>query len=391
MTSSEGVQIVDPTLLTGEIGEGIAEASFEEYELFCNHGNTSSRKAGILDPEMYVSALQDPRTIRVEIEGKLMPAAIDIEMGLSMGYEVARAKQYASDQPRISVLSLPITGVSEKASTDILEALKDYNGALYFSDHNGEDGQKLGIGLQERGRNVEERPLLDTNVKNPQAALSLYACDAINTTPKASSEPVTLADIQRVFDEKKRPFIKDPDNAVFIENGANLTEPQLSQIWELYTDRFQFLGENHPISLEDDEASFRYVIAQPNTTVSFKTENGKIVCLSDFTQGFENIYWLNQDFLQNQASNHDPSVATLFFPGIVASPEAHGSSRYVLGLFAEVAGEAGMSARIIFENTNISEEYVPNIVYRVVSSTGTYNVEPPQKLDEVKYRLALLS
>lgn len=391
MASSENIQILDPALQNGEFGEAMGAATFEEYELFCNAGNTSSRKTGILDPDMYLNAMQDSRTITVAIEGKLMPAAVDIEHGLALGYEVERAKQYASDQTRISVLSLPVTGVSEKASEDILDSLRDYTGALYFSDHNGDDGQRVGGGLQNRGRKVEERPLIDTRANNTQAALSLYACDAINKTPNTSGESVTLADIQRVFDEKVRPGIQDPDNAVYIENGANLSEEQLTQIWDLYTNRFQFLGENHPISMEDDEGSFRSVITQPNTTVSFKTEHGRIVCLSDFTQGFENIYWLNQDYLHTQASSHDPSVTTLFFPGIVASPEAHGSSRYVIGLFAQVAGEAGLNARIIFENTNLSEQYIPRIVSTVVNATGMYDVETPQKIDEVKYRLALLS
>lgn len=373
-----------------EGGEGLQLASYEEYVAFCNDGNVTSRKNGILDKDLYFTATEDTRTVSVDIAGRRMPAIVPIEHGLGLGYEVARAKEYAADQADIAVLAIPLTGITEVDLQAIVGGITNYNGALYFSDHNGEDSTLLVSVLEKLGKNYDERPLLDSRAGNSQASLSLYACDAINRET-TSETPVGLAAVQRVFDEEVRPTITDPANAVFIENGANLKEDQLSQIWDLYHKKFQFLGENHPISMEDDEMSFFSVLRQPNTTVAFRCVDGKIVCLSDFTEGFDALYWLNDSFLKETASSNVPGVTNLFFPGIVASEEHQGSSRYVIGLFADMAARAGMSTRVLFENTNLSKLYIPRIVEAVVRHTGKFDVKPPEIVDEVAYRLAIIN
>ena len=159
--------------MSGETGETVPAATFQEYEVFCNNGNTSSRKAGILDEALYNDALQDSRTILVEVSGKTMPLIVDIEHGRGLGYETARAKEYANDQLNISALALPITGLDEHDARAVINGVANYSGALYFSDHNGDDKEVLFNGLSERGRTARERPLLDSRANNSQATLSL--------------------------------------------------------------------------------------------------------------------------------------------------------------------------------------------------------------------------
>ena len=216
----------------------------------------------------------------------------------------------------------------------------------------------------------------------------MYSIDA---TPNVSIEVgsrKSLRDIQVHFDEAVYPNISDPANATLLRPGDSFDEHELAAIWDLYVDRFQFLGEEHPISMEDSQPDFLSIFTDPDTTVSIKYVDGKPVCFTYFTEDFSGLYWLNVPYLEANYATADPSLIPVFFPGIVASKESKGNNaREVIDLFAQGVASVGAGCRIYFENTNFSEQYVPQMVYRAAIARSEYSLSQPTKLDQTDYRL----
>jgi hypothetical protein len=383
----------------GEL-EPIETATFTEYEVICNQYNTGSRKSGILSEEMYGDIIIDPTTSFVIIEGKRIPALFDVSYGLSMGYEVSRAVEYAGGENKnIKCLAVPISCFSESIQKDIVErvaeeAAKEPSGmALYFADPieqgHGVDSEALGKFLPGNMK-YEEIPLLDSRAEYSQASLSLYVCDFTNVKGNNKASATSLSGLQEYYDVHTLKDIDDYENSTLLRRGDSFNESELDEIWRLYQDRFQFLGENHPISMEDTREDFMSIFTSPDTMVSIRYEGGKPVCLTYLVEDFSKLYWLNEKYLEKLQDETDSSRTSIFFPGVVATGAGNNYAAQVIEIFRNAVADAGMDVRVIFENTNLSETYIPKIVFDIVDASGQFHTEYPKKVDEIEYKLIQL-
>ena len=102
----------------------------------------------------------------------------------------------------------------------------------------------------------------------------------------------------------------------------------------------------------------------------------------------DTLYWLNKDFINNNSGNYPDYVTDIFTPGLVSNGTGRSYAPLSIGFFARVADEAGLSANVTYENTNLSKRYVPRIVDRSMGSACRYTTITPSKLIDVEtYRL----
>lgn len=372
-----------------ELHEG-EKLTFEAYEVLCNQNNKSSRKSGILAAEIYDAAMNDPSTITSDFEGVRVPVLVDIKYGLGLGYDEDRAVGYAENDAPVNVLSVPVGDLDEADRQRVIDAIAGAGPrSIFYADNEQRDSTALTAGLAERHVNAEEVPLPNYRCRpeNRQASLSLYVCDVV--TKEVEPGRRSLASVQEHFDTTALPHIDDKANATLLKNGTSFTPEELEDLWRLYEDKFEFLGENHPISMEDTREDFLALISDESVMVSIRYMDNKPVCFTYFTENPENLYWLNQSYLKELGDDR-PDLTPLFFPGIVSSRAAGNHAAEVISLFTHEASAVGLSGRIIFENTNLSEMYVPRIVQGAISQEPNCQVDTPQKVDQTVYRLLSL-
>lgn len=368
------------------------QSDFSFYEQFCNERNGSARKAGILSDEAYEEIIEDPSTLYMIVGEVRVPVLVDIKHGASLGYDIKRSRELAGSNNSVSVLSVPIGDLEPEFQADAIKVVgRSGERSIFFADNEGRDLAVLQQGLEAEGAKPIEQPLVDERARPgyEQASLSLYAMDLV-ATGEVGEQPRKkgLDIVRRHFEEDTLPTISDPGNAVLIRSGESFSDSELEDLWKLYEDRFQFLGEQHPISMEDSKKDFLELFAHPDVLSVVKYTDNKPVCFTFFSENISRMSWLNASFFEKDKATLDPSQTTIFFPGIVASKESRGqNASEVISAFADEVARTQTSFRLYFENTNLSERYIPTIVYRASIGHDEYSLSEARKLDETQYRL----
>ena len=372
---------------------------FNIYKTVCNYSNDGSRRRGILSEESYGEIIDDDTTGYINIGGCLVPALIDISHGWAMGYDVDKCRELASDlSSNIKVLALPIHEFDDDARQQFTDLLVSSNGcALYFSDHNGDESKALSEILDKTEMGHAEKPLIDSRAAkgDEQAAMYLYSCYAEQNPDRGERQRLSLSDVQDYYDKNVEPSYTSDGGAVTTLNmGNRLTSHETEEMWRIYDDMFDFLGgENHPISMQDSKEDFIGMLCSENTMISatYKVgENGinALTCFTFFIDDMDILYWLNKDFIKQNNDNNNDFVTDIFTPGLVSTGTDRNYAPLSIGLFARVADEAGLSANMTFENTNLSKRYIPRFVDHSMSSECRHTLSMPSKLiDGVTYNL----
>lgn len=362
---------------------------FSFYEQFCNERNESARKAGILSDEAYEEIIEDPSTLYMIAGDARIPVLVDIRHGAALGYDPQRSRELAGSEVPVSVLSVPVGDLDPESQADIIEIIgQSGHRSIFFADNEGRDLKALSQGLKAKGVKLTEQPLVDERARpgHEQASLSLFSMDLIAASEQPTKKGLDI--VKRHFEEETLPTIEDPANAVLIRSGESFSDDELEDLWKLYEDRFQFLGEQHPISMEDSKKDFLELFAQSDVLSVIKYAENKPICFTFFSENMSRMSWLNASFFDKDKATLDPSQSTIFFPGIVASKESRGqNASEVIGAFADEVARTQTSFRLYFENTNLSERYVPAIVYRASIGHDEYSLTEARKLDETHYRL----
>jgi len=374
---------------------------FKSYETICNYHNDGSRRRGILSPEMYGDIVQDPSTGFIDVDGSLVPAVIDINHGLSMGYDTLRCKALASDLSQdVRILSLPFHELDDSEKQQVLDLLVSSGDcALYFSDHDGDEPRSLSTELDAKGYSHIEKPLLDERAKgDEQAALYLYSCRAEQTVERGERRKLRLHDVQDYYEQNMGPSYNEDGSALTTLNmGDRLSDEEAEEMWSIYDNMFSFLGgDNHPISMQDSKEDFYSLLRSGNTMISatYKTnENSpdELMCFTYFIDDIDKLYWLNQDFLRKNSDNNPDYVTDIFTPGIVSRGTDKNYAPLSIGFFARAADESGLSTNMTFENTNLSRRYIPRFVDHSMSRECKHmTFKLSESIDEVQYRLWLI-
>lgn len=364
---------------------------------------TGVRKVGMIDRDALQEALADPRTVTATVEdGREVAVMVPIDYAAGAGYDVERCTSeiLPPGHKNETYLYLPtggfLTHVDDREYIQLVNRLAGMGDGYIFSaygerdDPNTSSQAELAALLHDAGKVKTDIPLSDSQSRpgHELASLSLYGMDMPRRDDSQDWEPVAWEDLYSAYERgvAEGKYEHDMENGTVVLRGSDLTDEQVSDMWEVYQDRFEWLGENHPISMEDNKVDFMKVLRSDSTLCSVKFKDGRPVCFADVVGDMDELYWLNGDFL-NDAERMDvaPNQRVVFFPGIVSNGEGSRSSFEVIGLLANVFTDAKAPAKIVFENTNRSENYVPRIVSISVNQTGRAKVEVPQVIDRTYY------
>lgn len=379
--------------------ESLPIVSYRNYETVCNYSNDGSRVRGILSEEMYEIIVEDPSTEFIVVNSQRIPAFIDYKYGMSMGYDPEKCVALAGETEKsIRILSIPVHELDDDGSHRIADLIMADSSYIFFSDHNGDEASKFGSIIQSNGMTFREKPLIDERAAkgDEQAGLYLYSCRGIHDPEQGEQRKVSLKDVRDYFAANYGPETT-PDGKVTtsLMMGDEVTDAQVDELWSIYNNRFDFLGEGHPISMQDTKEEFMELLRSPSVLISAsyaKYEDGseKLMCFTYFIDDIKRIHWLNQGFLEEKFTEmgDSESITNVFTPGVVSVGFDRSYAPLSIGLFAKMGDEAGMSVNVMFENTNLSKKYIPRIVNGTMRRfCDTTIVESPRLLDEVQYRL----
>jgi hypothetical protein len=301
---------------------------------------------------------------------------------------------------------LPTGGLLEAMNHEgyaqLVEQIANAPDAYIFSSYSEDDDYarssqvELGYLLHDAGKDSVDVPLIDSQARpgHEYATLSLYGVDMERPDPSEGLEPTKWSEIYDTYERKvaEGVYEKDLQNGTVLLRGSELTNDNVNDMWDVYLNRFQWLGENHPISMEDNKFDFMKVLRSDNALCSIKFKDGKPVCFTDLIGDTDELYWLNDKFLHDaDKMNLKPGQKVVFFPGIVAAAEGTHGAAEVIGLLTNVFVDANALLKVVFENTNRSESYVPRMVRMGANATGRINAETPVVIDKTIYKCTKFS
>jgi hypothetical protein len=306
-------------------------------------------------------------------------------------YRIAGVEDDLDGQGRVRYFAAPNAPVSRtNVAVVTQELLEQGSGHVFYDRHfSGAVPELLQQAFSEAGLAYDEVKLLDDMATkgNEQASISLYG---FSVDPERPAEPVNSS-IDAWIGEYRSSvaagaYEHDLQNGEVMLKGDEIDDEMYSKMWKLYVDRFQWLGEKHPVSMEDTEHEFSSVLRSPNTVIAASFKDGEPNCFAYMTSDIESVYWLNSDFLHDNTKMHnDKGYDLLFFPGIVANANSTGQAGSVIGLMARTAADANMARYIVFENTNRSEVYIPRLVHGYINRSGRLLIAMPEMLDRTYY------
>jgi len=379
---------------------------YNQYQDLCNNNNTGSRRRGILSGELYQEIIADPNTCFIESINKRIPVLMDIVYGLAMGYDSERCKDSSGKlYATAKILTLPIHELSNDQKNQLANLfMKNGEIALFFSDHNNEESSALCEILNKVGLRYTEKPLVDTRAArgDEQAGLFLYSFVIEQKKERRAVRKLQLIDVFDYYSNIIGPVVTaDGDAVTTLQMGDKINDAEATEMWNLYNNKFDFLGENHPISMQDTKEDFLELLRSESTLIALtrtKDDNGdlnRLTCFVYFIDEIDYLYWLNQEYLRKiivSASEKCENISDIFIPGLVSSGVGQIYSLLPLGLFIKTGDEMGMSACVLYENTNLSKKYVPRIVNSSIRQSCKYSdFTSSAILDKVAYRLWVIS
>ncbi len=360
----------------------------QEYREVCDSLTVGYRRAGIIDAAETEALLQDPVTVYATTTSGVLPVFTAIEHAAGAGYDVPRTHELIGDDENAAAIfyyCLPPLTYDSIVSADAPDVAEGY----VYVDHAAADlttPQVLAAILRDKAFSVEEVPISDDQAAqgNEQASISLYGFH----NPNADfAKTVSLQDISAEYTKGvAEGLYPNEANGPKLFSGDALDTELLEELWSMYQSRFQWLGEQHPVSMEDTKAEFMGLITSPKTMASIYFEAGQPVCFGYFTDELTNIYWLNSSFTSGSEMGLHADEKLLFLPGIVARPEnVLNYAEQVIQLATKVITDVHAPYQIIFENTNRSEVYIPALIKKYVDGSGVI-IDQPALIDRQVYR-----
>ena len=370
------------------------------YDRITVQNSAGSRVLGMVDTDAMAAAAADRYALGITVDDQEVPAIVPVEYAI--GYDVRRSREIVDEDGIDKVLyyGLPELFTPTDAQVQQLAgrlATKQYG--YIFYDHRTTDRPPtlLTDAIFLSGHEMKKLPLRDEQARqgNEQASISLYGFDLPVENPELSNNDRKL-DMEGWYGKYAEgvaagTYVHDTENGTALLKGDQIDQKTFEAMWSLYQDRFQWLGERHPVSMEDAKGEFEAALRSRETMVSAQFVDGEPVCFTYLTGQIESLYWLNREFINDPDEvGLQEGQSLIFLPGIVAREDTKGYSIPVIGLLANTAFDANLNARVIFENTNRSEEYIPRLVRTIINRVASsrengLTMRPPEMIDKTVY------
>lgn len=346
-------------------------ASYEQYRLMCDDLSNSYRRIGIMDPESYEAATKDPTTELVEYGSELIPFIVSSDH--ISGFDVERSKRLTG-KTDLYVLSAPV-----ELLVGHVDLKGDYTDAAIIveSDASITDSSKdaaIGVlrsqdGIFNVGEFVDQR-IAETDHKTAWLAMYEGEVTVLNKSP----EKKTLE--QAFFDDGGEIA---PENGYTLLSGPSLAQhPEIiDQMWELFCDRFGWLGDFHPVSMEDTREWFDEFLTHEETNTLIRYVDGEPKCAGFYQMDARNCEWINQN--HPAVANSTKEGSRVFLVALAATADGLGNyAEDYVKFQCRIGAMAGIDYSVLIESSNMSSLYIPRIMEAYMSSSGYADVEISQ-------------
>ena len=370
--------------------------NFEDYRRLCNEFSTAYRPVGILSEEMYQGALQDYRTIFQTVNYKRVP--VFVSMDYSEGYDVDRC-QLLTESEQLFLLTLPVSKLQKISLTE----LDDRGGVAFVVESDSEKYQQDKLTLMEllteEGVASIAKDFIDpriNDVESQPAEMSLYAGSTIclDETKKATSSSM---DMKLAFKLEGGELLPTTGLTLLNEQDFKENSDIQEQLWDLFKDRFQWLGDYHPVSMEDKREVFDEIIFSETTYVPARFEEGKLVCAGIVMHDLYQCPWIKEQTIKKINDLDQKDIKPMYFFGIAAHKKNDGDEQIknmqeVVHYYCKLANILGTNFRVIFESSNMSSQYIPDSTRSYINSSGEVKLDDDiHKISSMRYWFIKLS
>lgn len=232
-----------------------------------------------------------------------------------------------------------------------------------------ENANTLKMLLDDFGVEYEEVEFTDPR-NNSSAAVYHYAGEAIPKGDGKIADTVSGAFSQMMTESPHKYNDKD---GIMIVKPDELDDGLFDKIWEMYESQFDTLISENPSLQKQTREDLFSTLHNENMLLSVKYEEGTPVCAAYFVRDLKSIYWIRPEFYESAFPDKD----YWFFPGIVSDPNSSGAAHSLgtIRALTEAAYRSGSQPFITFQCTNISNDYIPKIVKRVVGGSGMLELD----------------
>ncbi len=372
-----------------------ALADYEAYRRVVDAFSPAFRKVGIVDKDGYGRAMRDPRTVKLCIGNVEMPLFAPLEH--TSGYDVERTERLTG-QDDVYIMATPLS-VLAAPDTNVLGGGSDFRpetSAIVVETAHTEtaDIQEVLPDVLSEVGDYEAGEFLDARIRNPEqrpAMMAMYETrfEAIDD----AGEPLPARDIDSFEAYKELEVEKHP--ATILTKLLHVDELRdneelIDDLWDLCSDRFDWLGEAHPVSMEDTKNFFVQMVLNDDThTIVRYNEEGKPRGLGFFMSSLEECTWLKPEFQQDLTDTTKAADERMgYFYGIAASSseEAAHYGKDIMQMLALITNKRGGAYRLFFESTNMSSRYIPRMVSSYVGQgAGLRMAEPISKVAQIDY------
>ena len=372
-----------------------AVADYEGYRKVVDTLSPAFRRVGIVDEAGYDRALRDPRTVRLSIGRVEMPFITPADY--VSGYDVARSSRLTGEE-NVFVLATPmnvLTGPDVKILGNESEFDAESSAIIVETDHDETVDMQAALPytLAEVGE-FQVGQFLDRRIRNPEqqpAMMAMYEARFTAVDDTGNSLPSQ----DKSFFEAYRELIDIEHPATANTKLLHVKELRhdqelIDKLWGLCSDRFDWLGEAHPVSMEDTKDFFVQMVCNDDTHTIVRYDDGGLPrCLGFFMSSLGKCPWLKPEFGEAIAADAEAQGERMaYFYGIAG--ESHQAAAYygrdVMQLLSYIAHQMGGNHRLLFESTNMSSRYIPRMVGQYVGQgAGLRMTVPVAKVAQVDY------
>lgn len=389
---------IDTLPKNGEYEQKPPVLTYEAYRELCDTIQPDVyRKTGISSAEDYEAAKNSDSTVYIEWDKWHVPLFAPLEH--AGGYNVEGTKNLTGKE-HLYALSLPVELLDE-AGVDLREKLAELDDAAVIVQTLSSEAQEVQDALAEKlgenGWTPRNFTNPDTNLppENRNARISIYEARFEARDSSGQVVPYRGLTMRELFAEEQE---ANPQYDTEVIDAATIRADEVlfEQLWELHDDRFGWLGQHHPVSMQESKGFFKSVVENDHTIsiIRFDTDeegNRVPVCHGCFMDNLEAVDWVNESFTDKvigESVEDDESI--IFFYGITSKSSPGKTMHYardIMSLNSRLVQRNGGKTRLMFESTEISSLYIPRLVedYIREEPLGVTMTEAVKPLSQVDY------
>lgn len=351
-----------------------------------------------LSKEEIDQALADEQTISVTVEVGSEPMVLPVftPVKYTSWYNQRffdKNKEQFKEVLHFSASPSTVTLLTEQHISEISERLKDGTKTIVFDHQEGSNEIPVALNslLSSCGVYYQEKFLGDQEGA-PSKELHFVGRTHLNTEASihGTYEGLTLMETYNSMVLAGEINERDGTSLLY---GPEVTAEELSKLWDIYKEPFAKLIEDDPLRMALNRDEFDAMMTDPaSINIVHRNDEGNVVAFMQLVNNLNVCSWLNEGYFAQKLPEFYEKNELWYFPGVVTDVNNRGEmhSFKLVQLMTKLASAANIQPTLIFECSEISATYIPDIVTAAVNETELVTIDI-QNYANYNYRCYQLS